>query len=63
MTNYEKIKTLNIDEMADFFDYSENICDYCELHNHKNGCAYIHLNCKNAIKKWLESEAIENENT
>ena len=53
MNNFEKIKALDIDEMAKWL--SANICDYC---------AYQQVNCddiecKVGIKQWLESEVRE----
>ena len=49
MTNFEKIKAMNIDEVAELF---LNCNDYC----------YTAGDCKNCeqltqIKQWLESEA------
>jgi len=47
MTNYEKIKQMSIDEMAEFIGE----CDYCNNDLECNG------NCDECCKKWLESEA------
>lgn len=58
MTNYEKIKSMSIEEMAEYVDSHEalrNICKYCEFQF--KDCSYVHISCNPAIKKWLESEA------
>lgn len=50
MTNYEKIKAMSIDEMAEFLDIPA--CHYCvakEICKEKTSC-YLY------IKRWLESE-------
>ena len=57
MTNYEKIKQMTIDEMAEFIKH----CD-CET-----SCAFEvacwygdkDCDCNNGIKQWLESESEE----
>jgi len=53
MNNFEKIKSMTIEEMADFLDdgcstYCDTYCDYG-----KTGC---YGDCHQGIKKWLESE-------
>lgn len=55
MTNYEMIKQLSVEEMAEFL--RDN--DYCDV------CIYDRTpcrerSCKDGIKKWLESEAATN---
>lgn len=51
MTNFEQIKGMNVEEMAEFLrDY-----DYCDV------CIYNRTpcrgrSCKDGIKQWLESE-------
>lgn len=65
MTNFEKIKKMDVDEMTDFlekvelvdFDYSVTFCDLCQ----KEGNA-LNLDCKGCLKNWLESEYDEDEN-
>lgn len=56
MTNYERIKSMSIDEMAEFLcdNFKCNICpafdgNYCPNSNLKI--------CSKAMKKYLESEA------
>lgn len=52
MTNYEKIKSMSVDEMAGFLktisDCEYNLCNECPL----EGCASV-----KGIAKWLESES------
>ena len=56
MTNFERIKGMNVEEMAEFLrDY-----DYCDV------CIYDRTpcrgrSCKDGIKQWLESEAVTKE--
>lgn len=56
MTNFEKIKSLSVQQMVDFMlDTMYNgICDYC---NHRKRCDYHCLEDKEIISDWLESEA------
>ena len=51
MNNFEKIKAMNIDEMARWLGL--NICNYC-VYQQVN-CDDI--KCKDGIKQWLESES------
>lgn len=58
MTNYEKIKSMSIDEMAqsdlDFFSCPYGTPYYgCEMNKHFDG------DCIACTKHWLESEMIE----
>lgn len=50
MTNFERIKSMSIDEMAEFI-YEHCCCDDCSL---PTSC--LDKNCKKCVKKWLESE-------
>lgn len=53
MTNFERIKEMNIEEMAEF--HSNNCdCTYCVCYPEPGPCS---LSCKAGVKKWLESEA------
>lgn len=65
MTNYERIKNMNIDELAAFFDHFEfevidvictdEFCPFFEK-DYKN-CGISPKNCfQSAAKKWLETE-------
>lgn len=58
MTNYEKIKNMTIEEMAECLQDGINECDCCAYGLNfacPNTCIY-------GIKKWLETEVQENEN-
>lgn len=61
MTNYEKIKDMSIDEMADnIYINSKDECDFCTYHY--PGCIIFGITvelCKKGIKKWLKSEATD----
>ena len=54
ITNFEKIKAMNIDEMARCL--GANSCNYC-VYQQVN-CDDI-KQCKDGIKLWLESEVRE----
>lgn len=64
MTNFEKIKQMSIDEMANiiFNGISSDPCDYCN--NQSNGdyshCFYCTVNT-DIIVDWLESEVDSND--
>lgn len=54
MTNYEKIKSMSINEMATLISAPPcEICDY-------KGTDCSGVSCNLSVKKWLESEAEEN---
>ncbi len=55
ITNYERIKSMNIDEMTDLLNSHGFCADNTVIHN---GC---HFTCGSCIKQWLESEANGNE--
>ena len=50
MTNYEKIKSMSIDEMADNLLGAKAFCPHREFDSIGN-CSY--LSCQVCIKKWL----------
>ena len=61
MTNYEKIKTMSVEEMAEYLSClklgCDTICVAAELwgiknHTEESCCS----SCVQAIKAWLESE-------
>ena len=60
LTNFEKIKSLSIDEMAKMinkFDYSGITDKICLAVNPKQNCDTEDTNqCIDCIKKWLLSE-------
>ena len=55
MTNFEKIKSMSIDEMVMFFCEGEFGCDGCAGNFDKNICASEHRR----IKGWLKSKVEE----
>ena len=58
MTNFEKIKAMSVEEMADFL--TENPSPFCE--NQEFECIYgwHESDCRGHAKQWLESEVEEN---
>ena len=54
MTNYEKIKNMNIDEMAKFISDSGGDCFFCPA---LDSCGGNCPDCEETIKTYLESEA------
>ena len=56
MTNFEKIKAMDIEKMTKVIKHCG--CDVCPLN--KNSLCFD-LGCAKSIKKWLESEADKNE--
>lgn len=60
MNNFEKIKAMNIDEMAELFNILKSSCMSCIAVLDK--CSSEHYgskNCLNSIKQWLELESEE----
>ena len=55
MTNFERIKGMNVEEMAEFLEFNGN-CGVCLYTTHCEGCS-----CKDGVKLWLESEAVTKE--
>ncbi len=57
MTNYEKIKSMSVEEMAyflGFFNPEEDICSMCDA---KNGGEYCRTHtCVECAKKYLEKD-------
>lgn len=65
MTNFEKIKSMSINEMANiiFNGISSDPCDYCDYCNNQSNGDYSYcFDCTmntDIIADWLESEAEE----
>lgn len=59
MTNFEKIKSMGVDELAEKLN-DLFTCDHCPL---AEFCDEIigEMTCTGVLKEWLESEAKENE--
>ena len=53
MNNYEKIKNMTLDEMAEFLDRKSN--HECCYHHYNGSC--IGHDCIDGVKQWLESES------
>lgn len=62
MTNYEKIKNMNIDEMTNYF-YDHIQCDNClagEVCDRVNDSEdKLVISCQERFKMWLEQEEEE----
>ena len=66
MTNYERIKEMSVEEMAEMLlDESENNFTYCNYCNHQSYYAPhcqstdFETDCRYAVKEWLNSEVEE----
>ena len=66
MTNYERIKAMSVEEMAEMLlDESENNFTYCNYCNHQSYYAPhcsstdFETDCRYAVKEWLNSEVEE----
>lgn len=61
ITNYDKIKSMNIDELAEFCSVFQR-CEFCSIP--VNGIVKMDecrkTTCKEAIKKWLETTVRQN---
>lgn len=54
-TNADRIRSMTDEELAEFFEKLEVVCDMCAF---KVGCCNIAPdNCKSGLLKWLQSEA------
>lgn len=56
MNNYEKLRSLNVDELSNKI-CNWSICAFCIYKFRKRPCYDIPIECKDGIKQWLESEA------
>ena len=56
MTNFERIKGMNVEEMAEFISV-RCMCDFCTCYTEEGPCS---VSCSCGTKKWLESEAEDN---
>ena len=55
MNNFEKIKQINIDEMAEFLRKFSN-CSFCNLYLKPKTCSNCKQNYERPFKNWLKSE-------
>lgn len=65
-THFDKIKNMNIDELADFIEEINACCCSAICITCQSECEYSNLNfeerveyCHQNIKQWLESEVTE----
>lgn len=62
MTNYERIKSMSIEEMSEFlgfFNAEEDICSMCSA---RNGSDYCRTHsCVDCAKKYLEKDGAKGE--
>ena len=62
MNNFEKIKAMSIDEMAEYSAVFQR-CSFCIASSKENGMTVTNgaickmIKCKDGIKQWLESES------
>ena len=67
MTNYERIKAMSVEELADYTleGLSSSVCDYCPYNSYECVTNYSFCVCKTeseekqVVAKWLNSEAEE----
>ena len=57
MTNYERIKNMSVEEMAEKISRGICGCECCVMKNTENAC--YDNECQSLIKRWLESESEE----
>ena len=58
MTNYEKIKMMSLEEMADFLGFFNVEEEICFFNNKDMGVEYCKIHsCSNCALRYLESEA------
>ena len=66
LTNFERIKSMSVDELAEFIENEDNLykfCNkkYCDVYAEDGSCKAIKAGekgyCVKAAKNWLESEA------
>lgn len=55
MTNYERIKNMSVEEMADAIINTTDTCELCVRSNCVS-CVNAEGGCTDYIKQWLESE-------
>lgn len=57
MTNYEKIKQMSVDEIANYIHHSDLVCEICVVlcnSAYCGGCRYY--DTPKLIKQWLKKE-------
>lgn len=61
LTNYERIRNMNIDEMADFLNSISDIYDDGGFYSKTIDNTRIIDCCNSDIREWLESEVMHDE--
>lgn len=56
-TNYDRIRNMSIDEMAEYITNITISCENCPVYEKCSITAEV--NCSDMMKKWLESEVEE----
>lgn len=60
MNNYERIKNMTIEEMADFLGvWNDRTCVNCERCHMASHCAFPEEPCCEIALRWLKSEVAE----
>ena len=60
LTNFQKIKSMSLDEMANFLPMAGEYCEVC-IFRYSPLCTEKSedMNCTRTIKKWLQEESEE----
>lgn len=63
MTNFEKIKNMSVEELAQVMDNAISDCDWCPINKfckiHDNDHFDEFITCSNTWMQWLKSEVEE----
>ena len=59
MNNFEKIKRMTVDEMAEFLCRHHNCKRLCAFYEDNNTCLDVYKDCKEGIKQYLLQEVEE----
>lgn len=62
MTNFDRVKAMNAEELAEFLTNEyDGVCSCCAIEKGKRGvrCYSIPGMCTQGVRRWLESEATE----
>ena len=56
MNNFEKIKQMSVDEMAEFLCKHHDCARLCAFYEDINSCLEVYKDCKEGIKQYLLQE-------
>ena len=59
MTNYEKIKAMSVEEMANYISDSVSVCEDCPAYRAETCDGLISRSCEEELAKWILQEAKE----